>query len=97
LRNPILAKNCEFATVDVAIGFPPFNKLRVGILEKSIHPTARTAAILFVPIIGRTEIAVLVKIIFGVLIVLLPVDMEFLSCAAALPSVISILESIDRL
>jgi hypothetical protein len=79
--------------LDDWIGFPRY----AGQGKNSIHPPAGTAAILFVPIIGRTEIAVLVKIIFGVLIVLLHVNLEFFSSTAAFPAVITILEPIARL
>jgi hypothetical protein len=76
----------------------PFGKLRVGISEKnSIHPSAGAAAILFVLVIGRTEIAILVKVIFGVLIMLFHINLEFFPGTAALPKVITILESIASL
>jgi hypothetical protein len=61
----------------------------------SIHPPTRTAAILlFAFIFGRTKIAVLVKVIRGILVVLLHVDLEFSSGAATFPAVITIRESI---
>src|SRR4029077_288622 len=79
---------------NIVIGFPPFGKLRVGIQKKLIHPTAGAAAILLVFVIGRTEIAILVKIIFGVLVMFFHVDLEFFSGTAAVPAMIAIREAI---
>jgi hypothetical protein len=79
-------------------GSLPFGKLRVGTRqERSIHPPTTAAAILFVSIVRRTEIAVLVEIVFGVLVVLLHIDLELFPSATTLPAVITILESIASL
>jgi hypothetical protein len=86
------------AKADIAIGFLPFGKLRVGISEKnSIHPSPGAAAILFVFFIRRTEIAVFIEIVSGVLIMLFHINLEFFPGTAALPAVITILESIASL
>ena len=61
---------------------------------KLIHPPTRAAAILFWFIIRWTEIAILVKIVFGVLIVLLHVHLKFSPGTAAFPSVIAIADPV---
>src|SRR5262249_13440876 len=63
----------------------------------SIHPSALAAAVLLVLFFWRAEIAVLVEVIFGVLVVLLHVDLELPSRAAPLPAMVAIPETISRL
>jgi hypothetical protein len=83
-----------FRFVDAPTILLPLQKL---LIYQSVNPSAGAAAIFFVFVIGRTKIAVLVKIIFGVLVVLLHVNLEFLSSATALPAMVTILEAIASL
>src|ERR1700686_3392278 len=62
-------------------------------ITNSVHPSALTAAVLLVFVIGRAEVAIFVKIIRGVLVVLAHVDLELPSCPAALPAMIAIADS----
>src|SRR5260221_4119157 len=85
-----------------AIGIPhpqttrvrDFRKKRADSSERSrsVHPAAFAAAVLLGFVIGWTEVSVLVKIIFGVLVVLLHVDLEFPAGSAALPAMVAISE-----
>jgi uncharacterized integral membrane protein len=76
----------------IAIGFPRYARDKA---ETLIYPSAAcAAAILFVLIVGRAEIAILVKIIFGVLVVLLHVNLKFFAGTATFPAVIAIGDSV---
>src|SRR5262249_22588536 len=62
-----------------------------------VHPAALAAAILLVLFFWRAEIAVLVEVIFGILVVLAHIDLEFFPRAAPLPAMVTVPEPIRRL